>query len=109
MFIKPANGVKFIEQYLENDFESLPDNNPIKKGIQKAIIDLKENVFCGERIEKRRIPKDYVKKYQIDNLWWYPLRDAWRLVYSIATTKHEILAIIIEYFDHKNYQRRFNY
>lgn len=109
MLIKPAKEVKFIEQHLENYFLSLPDNNPIKKGIQKTISKLKENVFCGEQIEKRLIPKEYIQKYSIDNLWWYPLPDAWRLVYSIATNKSEILAVIIEYFDHKNYENRFGY
>lgn len=82
---------------------------PIKKGIQKAIRDLKENAFCGERIEKRLIPEFYVKKYGIDNLWRYPLPDGWRLVYTIATNLSETLVIIIEYFDHKNYSRRFGY
>ena len=109
MLIRPAKEVKFIEQYLENQFLSLPENNPIKKGIQRAINDLKENIFCGEKIEKRLIPKEYIKKYAITNLWWYPLPEGWRLVYSIATNKSEILAVIIEYFDHKNYERRFHY
>ncbi len=94
MLIKPAKEVKFAEEYLENNFLSLPDNNPIKKGIQKAIDKLKENVFCGERIEKRLIPREYIQKYLKDNLWWYPLPDSWRLVYSIATNQSEILAII---------------
>jgi|SRR3989338_5307524 len=109
MLIKPASEVKFIEQYLEDNFVSFPEKNPIKKGIQRAINRLKENVFCGERIEKRLIPKEYILKYDIDNLWWYPLPDGWRLVYSIATNESEILAIIIEYFDHKNYAKRFGY
>lgn len=109
MLIKPAKEVKFVEQHLENYFLALPDNSPIKKGIQKAITKLKENAFCGERIEKRRIPKEYIQKYRIDNLWWYPLPDGWRLVYSLATNESEILAIVIEYFDHKNYENRFGY
>src|SRR3989344_9519010 len=109
MLTKPAREVKFIQQHLEEYFVSLSENHPIKKGIQKAIDKLKENVFCGEKIEKRLIPKEYIRRYDIDNLWWYPLPDGWRLVYSIATNKSEVLAVIIEYFDHKNYARRFGY
>ena|SRR3989344_2928734 len=98
MFVKPAQEVKFIEQYLENDFISLSDESPIKKGIRKAISKLKENAFCGDKIEKRLIPREYIKKYSIDNLWWYPLPDGWRLVYSIITPSNtEVLAAIIEY------------
>lgn len=109
MLIKPAKEVKFVERYFEDNFESLPENDPIKKGIQKVISRLKENVFFGEKIEKRLIPREYIQKYSIDNLWWCPLPEGWRLVYSIATNQSEILAVIIEYFDHKNYERRFGY
>ncbi len=45
----------------------------------------------------------------IDNLFWHNLPKGWRLVYSIAGNNVEVLAIIIEYFDHKNYERRFKY
>jgi Txe/YoeB family toxin of Txe-Axe toxin-antitoxin module len=107
---KPANGVIFAEDSLENAFGQLADKSPLKKSISKVINKLKENVFCGEPIAKDRIPKEYIQKYKINNLWWHPLTNGWRLVYSVTTpTNVEILAVIIEYFDHKNYERRFGY
>ena len=109
-FCKPADGVVFSEDDLEKTFNSLAENNPLKNSINKAIVDLKENIFCGESIKKERIPKEYVKNYKINNLWWYPLSDGWRLVYSIVHPSNtEILAAIIEYMNHKNYERRFGY
>jgi hypothetical protein len=106
---KPAKGVIFADDKVERAFNSLPENDWLKKAINKAIFDLKENAFCGEQIKKELIPKEYVKKYNINNLLWYPLPNAWRLVYSITGNAVEILAIIIEYFNHKNYERRFGY
>lgn len=109
-FAKKANGVIFADDILERAFNSLVENSPLKKSIKKIINDLKENVFYGERIQKQLIPKIYIKKYGIDNLWWCPLPNGWRLIYSVITPSNvEILAVIIEYFDHKNYERRFNY
>ena len=109
-FVKPANKVIFADEKFENEFNSLPEGNWLKKAIQRAIINLKENAFCGERIKKELIPKDYIRNYNIDNLLWSPLPNSWRLVYSIiAINNAEIIAIIIEYFDHKNYERRFGY
>ena len=109
-FRKPADGVIFAEDFLEEVFNSLADNSPLKNSINKAIEDLKENIFCGEQIKKEIIPREYVKKYKINNLWWYPLSKGWRLVYSIVNPNNvEILAVIIEYFNHKNYERRFKY
>lgn len=107
---KSADGVIFADDKVEEDFNSLSEDDWLKKAIQKAIDDLKDNVFCGERIRQRQIPKEYIKKYGIDNLWWYPLPNAWRLVYSVITPSNvEILALIVEYFSHKGYERRFKY
>jgi Txe/YoeB family toxin of Txe-Axe toxin-antitoxin module len=109
-FVKPADGVVFAKNELEKAFNSLAENSPLKNSIRKAIDDLKENVFCGDQIKKERIPKEYVKDYKINNLWWYPLSDGWRLVYSVVNPNRvEILAVIIDCFDHKNYNRKFGY
>lgn len=107
--IKSADGVIFADSRIEKEFNSLSENHWLKKAIKKAIGNLKQNVFCGERIRKELIPKEYIKKYGINNLLWHPLPNAWRLVYSVIADDEEIIASIIEYFDHKNYERRFKY
>lgn len=107
---KSANAVVFLNEDLEKAFNSLSENSPLKKSIKKAILDLKSNAFCGERIRKELIPKEYIKKYNIDNLFWYSLSKEWRLVYSIVANKIKIIATIIEYFpSHKDYEKRFKY
>ena len=50
-----------------------------------------------------------MKKYSIDNLWKYNLPGAWRLVYSIAGNEVKIIAILLEWFPHKEYEKRFKY
>jgi len=110
MLRKLADGVVFADDKIEKAYNSLDDNDWLKKAVKKAINSLKENIFSGERIPQKQIPKEYKIKYGIDNLWWYPLPNAWRLIYSVITpSKVEILAVILEYFDHKNYERRFGY
>jgi hypothetical protein len=107
--IKPADAVIFANPDLEEAYYDLSVDSPLRKSISRAIDDLKENVFCGDQIKKELIPKEYIKNFKIDNLWWYPLSDGWRLVYSIVSDKVELLAAIMEYFDHKEYERRFGY
>ena len=107
--IKPANGVIFAEDRFETLFNSLSEKHWLKKAIKRTIENLKYNVFSGERIKKKLIPEEYVRKHDIDNLFWYPLPKSWRLVYSVVSNKFETLAVIMEYFDHKNYERRFKY
>jgi len=107
--IKPST-VKFISKELEKDFESLPEQDIIKKSIKRAIEDLKQNAFIGIRIPKRLFPKEYIQKYYITNLWKYDLPNGWRLMYTITPENEiQLISAILEWFDHKNYERKFNY
>ncbi len=107
---RPADFVRFAYDKIEEDYEKLYADGWLKKSINKAILDIKVNAFCGEPIRKKQVPKKYVKEHGIDNLWWFPLPNGWRLVYSvISVDTTRILALIMEYFDHKNYERRFGY
>lgn len=85
------------------------ENRRLYKFIQRAIDDLKQNPVCSIRIPKRLWPKVYVKKYDITNLWKYDLPNGWRLIYTIKTNEIMILNVILEWFDHKEYERRFKY
>ena len=107
--IKPSK-VKFISDELEKDFNSLKDDDFIKKAIIRAIQDLKENAFCGIQIPKKSFPKEYVQKYGIKNLWKYDLPKGWRLLYTVtAENEVELISAILEWFNHKDYERRFGY
>ena len=105
--------VVFAEEKLRQTFRKLKDSKTedrkLYEWLNRAFDDLQNNPFCGIQIQRRLIPREYVKKYNIDNLWKYNLPNAWRLVYSVA--KHEIvvISIIIEWMDHKKYERRFGY
>jgi len=102
--------VSFADEKVKEAYELLKKENPeLHKFIERAIDDLKRNPFCGIAIQKRLIPKIYIKKYNIDNLWKYDLPGAWRLLYSVAGDKVKIVAIILEWLDHKEYERRFGY
>jgi Txe/YoeB family toxin of Txe-Axe toxin-antitoxin module len=77
--------------------------------ISRAIEDLRKNPFCGIRISNKQIPVEYFKKFEISNLWKYNLPNSWRLLYSIKGNEVEIVNMIVEWLDHKNYERRFHY
>ncbi|MAH51717.1 hypothetical protein CMI37_38225 [Candidatus Pacearchaeota archaeon] len=108
-FLKPSE-VVFAEDKTEKEFDKLKDNDEIKRYIKRAITDIKQNAFCGIPIPKKLFPKEYTQKYQVNNLWKYDLPDGWRLIYTIKTpNKVQILAVILEWFNHKDYERRFRY
>ena len=102
--------VQFINENLKKAFEEL--NKEDKKTynfILRAFEDIENNAFCGIQIPKRLIPKEYIKKYDVKNLWKYNLPDAWRLIYSIKGRNLLVFSIILEWMDHKTYERKFGY
>ena len=105
--------VAFISRKLKQEFESLKEgkfeSRKLYEFIQRAIYDLKQNPGCGIKIPKKLWPQIYIKNYQITNLWKYDLPNGWRLIYTIETNKVKIMSIILEWFDHKEYERRFGY
>jgi len=105
--------VAFASTKLERSFEKLKkgtyEDKQLNKFIERAITDLKKNPACGINISKKLWPKSYIQHYHISNLWKYDLPNAWRLVYTIFEDKVMILNIILEWFSHKEYEKRFRY
>ena len=107
--VKPSE-IVFANNKLETSFNDLPENEEIKIYLRRAITQIKLNAYCGTQFKKRLIPKEYIKKYRVNNLWKYDLPDGWRLIYALfPQNKVEILSVVIEWFNHKNYEKRFNY
>ena len=107
--IRPCS-VTFVDDKVEKSFLSLKEDDEIKIQVYRAIDEIKKNAFCGIPVPKKLIPREYVKKYEVTNLWKYDLPSGWRLVYSVTTeSKIEIVSLILEWFNHKDYERRFKY
>jgi Txe/YoeB family toxin of Txe-Axe toxin-antitoxin module len=105
--------VGFISEKLKKEFDLLKagkyEDKQLYVFIDRAIDDLKEKPKCGIKIPKNYWPKDYVKTYKITNLWKYDLPNGWRLIYTIENDEVKIVSIILEWFNHKDYERRFGY
>ena len=113
---KPDNRqifVIFIDDNTKDSFEKLKqgkfEQSQLYKQINHAMDNLKKNPRAGIHIPKNIWPKEYIQKYKINNLWKYDLPKGWRLIYTIKGTEVEILAVILEWFEHKEYDRKFHY
>ncbi len=104
------NYVAFHDEDTKKAYEALESEDPIfHKAINRIIDKLKANPEYGKHIPKKIIPKEFIKKYNIDNLWKCNLPKAWRLLYTLRGDEVMILAIILEWMDHKKYNRLFKY
>ena len=105
--------VAFISAKLKDEFDSLKkgkfEDKQLYGFLDRAIDELKKNPTCGIKIPKKLWPNEYSKNYEITNLWKYDLPNAWRLVYTIETDEVKIVSIILEWFNHKEYEKRFRY
>ena len=105
--------VVFVDEKLSKNFERLKSgptkDRQLYKFIDRATDDLKKSPTCGTKIPRDLWPKGYLKKYGINNLWKYDLPNAWRLIYTIKEDKVTIISIVIEWFSHKDYERKFKY
>ncbi len=100
--------VAFVDEKLKAAYAEIKDKKLLKY-LQRAIDDLKENPFAGIKVPRKLWPKEYIRKYNITNLWKYNLPDGWRITYTLKTNEIEIISIILEWFTHKEYEKRFKY
>ena len=85
------------------------ENRNLKKWLERALKDLEADAFCGTQIPKRLFPKEYIRKYHIDNLWKYNLPNAWRLIYTVKEGDVMVFSVVLEWMPHKDYEKRFKY
>ena len=102
--------INFADTKLKESLEFLKDKDErLHKEIEKALTEIQQNVFCGRSVRKKLIPKELIQKYNIENLWIYNLRKDWRLLYSVGRDEIEVIAIILNWMNHKDYERLFRF
>ena len=103
--------IRFSDIKLKESFESLKERDPkLYIHVGRALKEIRRNVFCGRNVKKNLIPKHFMRKYNLNNLWIYNLPEGWRLLYSVTSPdKIEVIAVILDWMSHKDYERLFNF
>ena len=106
--LRPAPYVKGSPEFM-SFYSQLDKNSRLYKIVGKGIDDLKLDVCAGVKIERKKFPRDYVRKYGINNLWKLNLDSNYRLTYTILVEDVFQIPVILEVLDHKKYSQRFGY
>lgn len=77
--------------------------------ISRATAKLATNPEAGKKIPRKLWPREYIQKYDINNLWKYNLDSYWRLIYTLTGNHVEMFLIYLDYMSHKEYDRKFGY
>ena len=83
----------------------------ILNSIKKKVELIKINPHYGNPIAKNLIPREYVLKYGVTNLFRVELSGFWRMLYTLTNDETEvvIVAFVLDIIDHKEYDKKFGY
>ena len=100
-----------VYKYLNSNASNSKTENTILKSLNKKIELIKANYHYGNPIAKNLIPKEYIQKYGIKNLFRVELPNYWRMLYTLVEgqTEIEIIAFVLDVHDHKLYNKKFGY
>ena len=85
------------------------DNQILFDSIKQKVDFLRANPQYGSHISQNKIPKEYIEKYNVNNLWKANLSGAWRMIYTLRGDRVEILTIILDLLSHPAYDKKFKY
>lgn len=106
---KPPDELRGTPEF-EAFFSSLSKDCDLYKRIKNLLDTLRGNMLAGNKIQKKKWPKIYVKKYHIYSLFRLDTGKECRLTYTIIAEGKKKIVCIIEFFsNHKKYNRRFGY
>ena len=109
--IKLSKEAEEVFKYLNEEAKK----SKIERSILKSILEkselIKVNFQYGNPIAKKLIPKRYIQKYKITNLFRVELPNFWRMLYSVEEGENqiEIIAFVLDILNHKDYNKKFNY
>jgi len=102
--------VRFSEELAEL-LLSLEPGHYLRKWIGEMVDLLFEDMTIGESIPKKQIPKFYIRRHEVTNLYRFEHPKAHRSIYTLKDFGEElgVCPLIIETLTHSEYNRRFGY
>jgi hypothetical protein len=86
-----------------------PTYEQLLNSINHAIDNIKVNKGYGNLIPRKHLSKATIARYGTNKILRVELVGYWRLLYTLIGDEAKIIAFILEYMDHKTYDKRFGY
>ena|SRR3989338_5823745 len=84
-----------------------PTYEQLLSSINTAIRNLKADPYYGDLIPRKNISKGVIQRYGTDKILRVELVGYWRLLYTLIGEEVKIIAFILEFMDHKKYNKIF--
>lgn len=107
--IKLSREAEEVYKYLNANINSKIERS-ILNSVHKKVELIKLNPHYGDPVPKYLIPREYIIKYGINNLFRIELPNFWRMLYTLTNEGQiEIIAFVLDIIDHKDYDKKFGY
>lgn len=93
----------------EKSSKGEPTYLQLLSSINIALRNIKADSHYGDFIPRKYISKNSIKKYGTDKILRVELVGFWRLLYTLIGDEIKIVAFILEFMDHKKYNKLFGY
>ncbi len=104
MVRRPSSKI-FVSEGLALLLRKVGAKNKLSKWGDGMEIVLGENMYAGELIRKSQIPKQYIDRYGVNNLYRYSHPEGFRSCYTILNG----CPIILDIMSHAEYDKVFGY
>jgi hypothetical protein len=104
-----SDDAKAVYEYVSKRSLSCKSERIMYNAIMRNLELIRKNPQVGNNIAKNLIPKEYIKKYNLQNLYRIELPMFWRMLYTLKDNKIEIIAFVLDIIDHKEYNKKFKY
>jgi len=100
-----------VYKYLNEQAPKSKAERSILNAVNKKSELIKANPHYGDPISHDLIPKEYVQKYGVTNLFRVGLPSFWRMLYTLTNgeSQIEIVAFVLDVLNHKEYDKKFGY
>lgn len=99
-----------VYKKLNSEAETNKQSRMILNAINNKKELIKANIHYGSPIAKNLIPKEYIDKFGVNNLFRVELPAFWRMLYTLTNNEEiEIIAFVLDIIDHQDYDKKFGY
>jgi aromatic ring-opening dioxygenase LigB subunit len=77
--------------------------------LNNTLTNIKFNPYYGNLIPRKYLTKKIINKYGTDKIFRCKLIGFWRLLYTIIGDEVKIIALILEFVNHKDYNELLGY
>ena len=100
-----------VYRYLNEQAPKSKTEQSILNAVNKKSELIKVNPHYGDPISHDLIPKEYIQKYGVTNLFRVELPSFWRMLYTLTNndTEVEIIAFVLDIVGHPAYDKIMKY